>query len=142
MSYDMNDWVRGAAAFFMLAFLLLALLCTSGCGTGESDEMSFSQTRTWTAPADNIGCIQYEGKYAADSMDLLNNWDDTTLCFALPNMPAPSPPGTPEQYTCTLPNGVWAVVIRTYDFAGNYSVSNAAPVTIDGVAPDAIADLK
>jgi len=141
MMFKRTNYLHGAMMSVVIIFALLSLQCLFGC-SAIADGMSFSQTRTWTAPADNIGCIQYEGKYAADSMDLLNNWDDTTLCFALLDMPAPSPPGTPEQYTCTLPNGVWAVVIRTYDFAGNYSVSNAAAVTIDGIPPDAIADLK
>jgi hypothetical protein len=121
----------------LVSIVTLAVL--SGCNL-SAEGTSFDAVRNWTAPADNIGVIAYDGRYAADSMDLINDWDNCTIML---NMPAPSPPGTPENYTCILPGGSWHIAIKSRDAAGNWSaISNIQHYINDTESPVAINDLR
>lgn len=121
----------------LISIVILAVL--SGCNL-SAEGTSFDAVRHWTAPVDNVGVIAYDGRYAADSMDLINDWQG---CTVLLNMPAPSPPGTPENYTCILPGGSWYIAIKSRDAAGNWSaISNIQHYINDMESPVAINDLR
>lgn len=116
--------------------LALALLC--GCGQTVSDPTSTSQIRTWTVPNDNSGFIaEYDFRYTADSS---LSWDSWTQVF---DEPIPGTIGTTQNFTMTLPNGIWFVAMKSRDANHNWSgISNITHVEIDTEPPEIVLDLK
>lgn len=96
----------------------------------------------WTAPGDdgNVGTAsEYDIRYSADSATLVA-W---TSAIQIGNEPIPLIAGTTQRDTLTLGAGVWFVAIKARDEAYNWSgMSNIIRVTIDGVMPAAIVDLR
>lgn len=94
-----------------------------------SDVGNGTITLTWTAPQDAADFVsEYDLRYSTSPITI-DNFDDATRVEGLP---APSPPGTTEEFTVTrLPGGKTVYfAIRSYDFAGNSSpLSNVVSET-------------
>lgn len=87
---------------------------------------------TWTAPGDDghegLATV-YDMRVAADSMDLILDWEN---CLQMEGLPAPDSAGTVQEYELpSLPTGTYYVAIKTADEVPNWSdISNIAVAEI------------
>lgn len=133
--------INRAMALLLIAVIGIFPIVTCKDAMSSDEDPSYSRERTWTAPEDSIGwCAEYDMRYAADTMQLIGDWDN---CIRVEGLPAPGQPGTKESFHVTgLAAGVWWFAIKTRDQAGNWSeISNFAQVIIDENGPVKIADL-
>jgi len=125
--------------FYVGIIALMAIIFIGySCKVVNSDDISTSSLRTWTAPEDTGGfVVEYDLRYTDDTTKEWNDW------FQIYNEPIPGSPGSPESLTVSIPNGTWFFGIKSRDDSYNWSaISNIIKVKIDTIPPMAIVDLN
>lgn len=125
-------------SIILLFILITTLLLCQGCRIISSDPTSTSQDRQWTVPFDNSGFIAgYDIRYTVDSSIVWDNWTQVL------DEPIPKAIGEIDNYTMSLPEGIWFVAIKSKDAVGNWSdISNIVHVEIDATPPVVITDFQ
>lgn len=133
-----NIWIYLGAvvAILVLLFVLPVVAQTA------------SITKTWTAPADDVGVVKYDGRWAVVRPDTTTQAAKDAWWAAanvITTMPAPAAAGTTQSVTVSgFGVGTFYFVVRSKDAAGNWSDwSNVSATTIlDTAPPKPIIDLR
>lgn len=134
----------------VLALLGLVLLVMPACEKTQTQTVSVTMTRRWTAPSgDGALRVQrvraYEAKWATDTTALKNNWAAQETWTGI-GVKSPAAPGTAESYTFSddYPYGRVFFAIKSVDSAGNWSdISNFWDTTfVDVTKPEKVSDLR
>lgn len=134
----------------VLALLGLVLLLMPACEQTQTQTVSVTMKRKWTAPSGD-GVLRpqqirnYQAKWGQDSTALKNNWAAQEDWPGM-NSKVPAPPNQPDSFTFTddYPYGRVFFAIKGVDSAGNVGdISNFFDTTfVDVTKPNKVTDLR